>query len=143
MSEFVECTTKIKSRIDLVEALIEVGFKREEIEVHEEAQHLYGFQNDKRPEKANVILRRKFVGGASNDIGFMKKKDGTYEFISSAYDRGSSGKHAGHTRGYNDAWLKDITQKYTEKLYTRTAKMKGYEVRKTVEGKKIVLTLIK
>lgn len=143
MSEFVECTTKIKSQRDLIEALIEIGFKKEEIEVHEEAQHLYGFQNDKRPEKANVILRRKYVGGASNDIGFLRKKDGTYEFISSAYDRGAGGRHAQHTHGYNEAWLKDLTQKYTEKLYTRTAKAKGYEVRKTIEGKKIVLTLIK
>ncbi len=56
------------------------------IEVHEEAKNLYGYQGDKRKQKAHIIIRKKYVGSSSNDIGFLKK-DGKYLTIASAYDR--------------------------------------------------------
>ena len=87
MSEFVECKTKFKDKKALVEALIAMGWTANQIEVNEVAQNLYGYQGDKRNQKANIIIRRKNVGGASNDIGFVKKPDGTYEAIISEYDR--------------------------------------------------------
>jgi hypothetical protein len=143
MSEFVECKTKIKDRKALIEALMEMGLKKDQIEIHEKAAHLYGYQGDRREEVANVIIRRGAVGGSSNDIGFLKKEDGTYEAIISAFDRGSGGNFAKHTGGYNANWVKDLTRKYTEKLYTRTAKEKGYEVKRKIVGKTIELVLVK
>jgi hypothetical protein len=143
MSEFVECETKIKDRKALIEALIEMGWRKDQIEVHDTPQHLYGYQGDKRSQTAHVIIRKQHVGSSSNDIGFLRKSDGTFEAIISEYDRGAQGSHAKHTHGYNDKWIKDLTGKYTEKLYTRVAKEKGYEVRRTVKGKKVILSLWK
>jgi len=143
MSEFVECKTKIKDRKALIDALIAIGFAESEIEIHEEAVHLYGYQGDRREQKANVIIRKKNVGGSSNDIGFIKKDDGTYEAIISEFDRRSAGKHAQKYGGYNERFLKDLSQNYTERLYTRVAKEKGYEVKKVKKDNKIVLTLYK
>jgi len=143
MSEFVECKTKIKDRKALIDALIAIGFAESEIEIDEEAVHLYGYQGDRREQKANVIIRKKNVGGSSNDIGFIKKDDGTYEAIISEFDRRSAGKHAQKYGGYNERFLKDLSQNYTERLYTRVAKEKGYEVKKVKKDNKIVLTLYK
>lgn len=143
MSEFVECETKIKDQKALIEALLEMGWKEDEIEVHEKAQNLYGFQGDKRPQKAHVIIRRKNVGQSANDIGFERLADGTYKAHISEYDRSAGGLKAKHTRGYNDKWLGDLTAKYAEKLFTRQAKAKGYQVKKTQKGKKVLLQLYK
>jgi hypothetical protein len=70
-----------------VKALVRAGWKENQIEVHDEAQHLVGYQGDQRKDKANVIIRRKYVGGASNDLGFVLQEDGTYKAIVSEYDR--------------------------------------------------------
>ena len=45
---------------------------------------------------------RKFVGAASNDIGFKRQEDGTFEAIISAFDR----------RKYSQEWLGRLTQRY-------------------------------
>ena len=143
MSEYVECETNIKDERALVEALVEMGFEESQVERHEEAQPLYGYQGDKRQQKANVIMRRQHVGSSSNDIGFLKKEDGTYEAIISGFDRGSGGNVARATGGYNDKWLKGLNQNYTEKLFTREARKLGYQVKKEKKDKKIQLTLYK
>ena len=53
-------------------------------EVHIEPQHLQGYQGDNRAQKAHIIVRRKYVGGSSNDLGFLydekKKKIKTTHF---------------------------------------------------------------
>lgn len=143
MSEFVECQTKFKDRQALLEALVEMGWTRDQIEVHDNAVNLYGYRGDKRTQTAHVIIRRQHMGGCSNDMGFHKNADGTYEAIISEYDRRAANGTAKHTGGYNEKWLKELTQKYTERLYTREAVKKGFKVQKTVQGKKVVLTLFK
>jgi len=80
-------------------ALERMGFKKEQIEVHNEAKNLYGYLGDKRNQKANVIIRRKDVGLSSNDLGFALKEDGTYEAIISDFDK----------RKYNDNWLSKVS----------------------------------
>jgi len=66
-------------------ALKEMGYVFEE---HTTAQNLHGFQGDVRTQKANIIIRRKNVGSASNDVGFNKTASGKYELIISQYDKG-------------------------------------------------------
>ena len=92
MSHFVDIVTMIKDVNALVRALGRVGFSKDKVELHEQADYLYGYQGDKRSQKANVILRRKYVGHASNDIGFERQKDGSYLAHISEYDHGKYGK---------------------------------------------------
>jgi len=68
-----------KDRECLLNALSECGYS----EVEEgEALSLYGYQGDRRPETANIVVRRKFIGGASNDLGFQKTDAGYIPIIS-------------------------------------------------------------
>lgn len=92
MSHFIKGKTQYRDRETLVAALCECGFTQEQIRVHETAQHLYGYRGDRRPQKAHVILPRKYVGSSSNDIGFFQEEDGTYTAIISAYDQNRYGK---------------------------------------------------
>lgn len=71
----------------LLEAVKLLGL---EATIHDIPQFLYGYQNDKREEKANIIIDRKQLNkltGASNDIGFKwNSETEKYDMIISAYD---------------------------------------------------------
>jgi hypothetical protein len=116
MSHFTCIKTQIKDKDALVQALADVGFKN--VEVYETPQHLYGFQGDIRPQKAEVIIRRKDIGRASNDIGFKRQDDGQFEAIISEYDR----------RQYSHEWLNHVTQRYGYHALMATAPAQGFSV---------------
>jgi hypothetical protein len=125
LSKYRENKTEYKDEKCLVEALNAQGYS--EVEVHAEAQHLYGYKGDKREETANVIVRRQYIDSAANDLGFKKQADGTYSAIVSDYD---STRH-------NTAWFKNLKRNYAEAGLNKVAKQQGWRlVRKTdVNGK--------
>lgn len=92
MSHFVNIKTAIKDLVALLRALARLGFTADMVEVHKIAQNLYGYQNDVREQKAHVILRRKYVGSCSNDIGFERQANGHYIAHISEYDHGQYGE---------------------------------------------------
>lgn len=83
MSEFNIVEVQYKDEACLVASLEELGYK---CDIHNEAKNLRGYQDDIREQKANLIIKKENIGSASNDIGFLRKKDGTYEMIISEYD---------------------------------------------------------
>src|ERR1017187_9484929 len=86
MSAYLPFETTFNDQECLVKALADndvISYKN--VEVHEKAQHLIGYHADVRPEKANIIVRRKDIGGASNDIGFVKNEKGNYVAIVSDF----------------------------------------------------------
>lgn len=131
MSEYHELKTEYKDPEALVEALGEMGYTT--VEVHESPVQLIDYCGrptkyiDKNGDKANIIVRRKFVGGSANDLGFAKKADGSYSAIISEFD---SGKH-------NAGWLNKLKAVYTEKTAIKHGKSKGFKFlgKKTVNGK--------
>jgi hypothetical protein len=71
-----------KDRRLLLAALAEIGFA----DVEEGDQlPLYGYQGDRRPEAAEIVVRRRLIGAASNDLGFARTSLG-YVPIISEYD---------------------------------------------------------
>ena len=122
MSAYHEVKTQYKDPECLVAALGEQGYVT--VEQHDIAQHLYGYRGDKREQTANIIVRRCYVGGSANDIGYKKLADGTYEQVISDFDKG---KH-------NATWLNGLKQHYTERVCLKTAKKNGL----TYLGKKVV-----
>ena len=71
-----------KDRRLLLAALAEIGFA----DVEEGDQlPLYGYQGDRRPETAEIVVRRQLIGAASNDLGFARTSLG-YVPIISEYD---------------------------------------------------------
>ncbi len=75
--------TAFKDRKCLLNALSECGYSETE---EGEALSLYGYRGDRRPETAQIVVRRKFIGAASNDLGFQKTDSG-YVPVISEYDR--------------------------------------------------------
>lgn len=65
-------------------SLKELGYTFED---HKTEQALQGYQGDRRVQTANIIVRRRHVGAAANDVGFKRKANGKYELIISDYDR--------------------------------------------------------
>lgn len=116
MSHFTCIRTQIKHLDALVQALADVGFNN--VEVHETAQHLYGYQGDIRPQMAEVIIRREYIGHASNDIGFKRQEDGQFEAIISEYD----------CYKYSQEWLNRLTQRYGYHALMATAPAQGFSI---------------
>ena len=103
MSHYVECRPHFKDRQALVDALLAVGFTREQIELHQEAAPLYGYRGDQRAQRAHVIIRRQHVGPAANDVGWERLPDGTYRAWISEYD----GRHR-----FDEAMQNRLKQEY-------------------------------
>jgi uncharacterized protein DUF1257 len=132
MSAYASLETQYKDRECLVAALGDMGYK--DVEVHEDAQNLVGYHGDTRAEKANIIVRRKFVGQAANDVGFVKTPAGTYSAIISQFD---SGKH-------NTKWLDGLKKNYTERVVVKEARRQGLKLHsRTVLNGKIVVKYLK
>lgn len=84
MSKYLTYSDVIfKDRRLLLAALTELGYA--EIEAGE-ALPLYGYQGDRRTETAEVVVRRRHLGRASNDLGFTRTPAG-YVPIISEYDQ--------------------------------------------------------
>jgi hypothetical protein len=71
-----------KDRRLLLAALADLGYA--DVETGE-ALPLYGYQGDRRSETAELVVRRQYVGAASNDLGFSRTEEG-YVPIVSEYD---------------------------------------------------------
>jgi len=132
LSKYIELHTQLTDERYLVEALKELGY---EPEVCREGKCLIGYLGDKRRERAEIIIPRRQLDAASNDIGFVRDRSGVYQAIVSEYDR---------SMGFDEMWLGRLAQAYKERQTMAVAKGKGYlfkgrEVIDTPHGKKIQL----
>jgi hypothetical protein len=132
VSKFSELQTAISDERYLVEALQDLGYAPE---VCRDGKNLVGYMGDERPEKAHLIIRRRQLDSASNDIGFTRDGNGVYQAVISDYDRGI---------GFDKAWLGRVAQTYKERQTMAVAKAKGYlfkgrEVVETPQGRKVQL----
>ena len=119
MSHYSEVAIEFIDEGCLVAALGRLGFQGK-VEVHKEAQALYGYQGDVRSQKAHVIIQRQHVGQAANDLGFERQADGKYRIWVSDYDR--------KYNKYDDAWLGRLKQAYGVEKAKTEAKKRGYRV---------------
>ncbi len=124
MSAYVDVKTCYKKHnmALLAEALREMGY---EVETHEKPVGLYGYHGDLRPQKANVVVRRRHVGPSANDIGWEFNEDGTCTEHISEYDRGHTFKKVKQDK---------LAQTYAEKVVTQAAKKSGFKMGKTIEA---------
>ncbi len=117
MSRYMIIETEWRDEDLLVRAIqdMEPGWV---VERHETPVHLFGYHNDVRPEVAHVVVRRQNIGQMSNDIGFVRTANGTYQAIISDYD----------SHRYGRAWLGRLKQRYAYRFEVRVATKKGYKV---------------
>ena len=116
MSHFTTLRTQIREIDALVKALADVGFKK--VEVHEPAEHLRGFLGDRRKQTAEVIVRKRYIGPASNDIGFKRGSTGAFDAIISGYDRAR----------YSQPWLNRLTQRYAYHVARARLAEQGFDL---------------
>jgi len=143
MSKYEEMSTVLVHEGYLVEALEQMGYKPEVYRngaalygyLGGNGAALYGYLGDERPEQAHVIIRRRQLDSASNDIGFVRDTSGQYRAVVSDYDRGI---------GFDQAWLGRVSQAYKERQTMAVAKARGYvfqgrSVIDTPQGAKVQL----
>jgi hypothetical protein len=112
--------TKFTKPDALIDALMETGnWTRSQIEVHGEAQHLYGYQGDVREQTAHVIVRRNFMVGAANDLGFVQEADGSFTALVSDYDSRQQCK---------PEWMASLKQNYAFHAIRRDQEGRGRRV---------------
>jgi hypothetical protein len=140
MSHFTECEVNFlqKYEKDFIAAL-EKRFGKGNVEVHEEGAALYGYQGDNRAnyDKNNknyappchIIIRRKHVGSASNDIGYRRTEDGGYVGYVSDYD-----KHA----TFSKAQQGEVAQEYALTVSEKKLKAEGWATKREVTEKGVV-----
>jgi hypothetical protein len=132
LSKYLTTTISVTDEQYLIAALQQLGYNPE---VCHEGRPLVGYMGDERAERAQIIISRRQLDSASNDIGFARDASGVYRAIISEYDRGI---------GFDDAWLGRVSQAYKERQTMAVAKARGYvfkgrEVIETPQGTKVQL----
>jgi hypothetical protein len=125
MSEYLVCETDMNNIEVILETLGELGFSGDKVSVYEEAISLEGYRGDKREQKGNIVIGRKYVGGAANDIGFEKQSNGSYKAWVSAAD-----KHRGLGKEIMSGRMKRL---YSKNMTLRTAKRAGWRIQSCEE----------
>jgi hypothetical protein len=105
----------------LLAALADLGYPEVE---QGEALPLEGYQGDRRPETAELVVRRRYLGAASNDLGFAHTPEG-YMPIVSDYDERTL--HGGQ-------FLVKLRTAYSEQVVAEVTRRLHGTARRTVEG---------
>jgi len=117
-----------KDRRLLLAALADLGYA----EVEEgEALPLYGYQGDRRSETAELVVRRRYLGSASNDLGFARSSGGFVPIISE-YDQRVL--HGGHL-------LAQLRTAYSERVVEAVTRRLHGTARRSVEGSLVKITV--
>jgi hypothetical protein len=113
---------------------LEAQFGEGNVEVHEEGAALFGYQGDNRANQGknsanyappcHIIIRRKHVGSASNDVGYRRTEDGSYVAYISDFDKGGN---------FNKAKQTKVLQEYTAKVSEKQMKSQGYTLKRVTE----------
>ena len=118
----------LKDRRLLLAALADLGYT----EVDEgEALPLYGYQGNRRPETAELVVRRRHLGSASNDVGFARTPAG-YVAIVSEYDQRTL--HGGR-------FLVELRTAYSERVIEEVRRRLHGTARRTLEGSVVKVTV--
>jgi uncharacterized protein DUF1257 len=135
MSAYLPFETEFNDQECLIKALADNEvIKYSNVEVHEQPQNLVGYHGDTRTQKANIIVRRKDIGGASNDIGFLKGENGKFTAIISDFDKG---KH-------NATYMTGLKKSYAAARMHKEARRQGLKFKSDtmVNGKRVVKYLM-
>jgi hypothetical protein len=110
-----------KDRRLLLAALADLGYT----DVEEgDALPLYGYRGDRRAETAEIVVRRRYIGAASNDLGFARTAHG-YTPIISEFDQRTL--RAGR-------FLPVLRTAYNERVVDEVRRRLNGTARRSVEG---------
>lgn len=136
MSAYAEYEVEFKDEEALIAALQEVSWRGGVLLADQikrgEALPLFGYQGDNRTAAGTapacqIVIPRRSVGSASNDIGFYRTENGTFKAVISSFD----------SHHHNAEWMGSLKAEYAAVKAVNAAKLKGYSVVKTKENGKI------
>jgi hypothetical protein len=125
MSAYITLLTPMLDQECLLAALVDLGFDRTQIEVHATPVPLVGYAGDQRAQTANLVIRRQYIGAASNDVGFLATATG-YQALVSGYD---------HPR-FGARWINQLSQRYQVHSDAKTARLAAEERRRLEEERR-------
>ena len=116
MSAYTTIRTKLVSRDYLARALRDMGYA--DVETYDRPSTLVGYFGEDASNKAEVIIRKRNLGGATADIGFAKGRNGTFTAVINDMDR----ERFGYT------WVEKIAQRYAYHVARDQLAEKGFEL---------------
>lgn len=118
MSKFVSFETEFTDGKLLIEALTKMGLKGVQNHIGHPVrmQDFVGSRSQGRD--ADILVPRNQVGHWSNDLGFVRVDNGTYEAIISDYDQGR----------YNGNWRNKLAVEYSEVELGSKMKKLGFKL---------------
>lgn len=122
MSAYITLMTPMTDQECLLAALVDVGFEATKVEVHTSPVHLVGYGGDQRQQTANIVIRRRHVGSASNDVGFLATPTG-YQALVSGFD---------HPR-FGAGWIGQLHQRYQGHWTAKQERLAAEERRRIEE----------
>lgn len=157
MSAYITLMTPMTDRECLLAALVDQGFTHAQIEVHAEPVALIGYGV---APTANIVIRRRHLGAAASDIGFLATATGYRAHVTDDHPQ------------YGATWLRQLHERYLHHGAVKQArlveaerrrqeeerrqlveaqrvqvlakaKQLGYQVNETREGDTVRLTLLK
>jgi len=161
MSAYITLATPMTERQSLLDALADLGFTADEVEVHDEPTALVGYEGARRGQKAHIVIRKRHVGRSSNDIGFLATPTGYRAFISdydqSRYGQAWLAKLANRYQHHHNAMMERMAEEERRRKeeerralveaqrqeISEKARKMGYQVQETREGDKIRLVLLR
>ena len=93
------------------------------IQIHAKPVQLEGYQGDRREQRAHIVIPRKYVGPAANDIG-IEWRDGLAVLHVSEYDAATY---------YGAEWQGRLAQRYAVNVAKKMAPV-GYQVEERTEA---------
>ena len=124
MSHFTVVEIEATDTSCLIDALEALGYKGE-IEVHDRPVTLIGYDDrprllDGQEVRAEIVVRRRHLWEAANDIGFARQPDGRYVAYISEYDR-----------SVRSTWHADVVKEYGAAKAAKELRAQGWKVEVT------------
>lgn len=117
MSKYATIKTSFKDGEVLIASLEAMGLKGIQNHIGHPIQ-LEGYEARRRNETADIVIPRKYVGAASNDLGFKRGEDGTFTAIVSDFDRTK----------YGPKWMQSLTLEYNQADVAKKMKAAGFKL---------------
>lgn len=119
MSAFTTAKTVLTDMSAIKKALVGMGWREDQIEVHDKPVKLVGYhQNESKV--AQIVIRKQNLGGwgAFNDLGFLQQVDGTIQVIGE-----NAGRYGNIT---SDKFKNTLTQEYALVKLQEEAEAAGF-----------------
>ena len=112
MSEYVERKLGALEEALIIKTLVdELGYPKQAIDTTPNNK-LRGFLGDRREQRADITVKKEYLNGSANDIGFKNQGNDTWTLLESEYDSGLYGGRKSGSGGAQRNFIERFKQGY-------------------------------